>query len=280
MKRKFITIALVSLFLFNAAFAQQEVKRNIKLGFVAGVENFFGEFNKPEQIRGLMSYDNYYYDEYDNSSVQGSSSYPFFYTGVSGEYFLWRNRIGFASGLRFGYGNTEINATGDYFYWVLRSSATETRYVTLKSIYQDDYYISIPLEVRFFNNNQELPFQVYFKAGGSLNYRFTSQREINFVNSAMEKYNDEIEKQLSENEDKFFIYAYAALGFKIGKLKMGDGNKVWVNVEFHIPFMLTTDNTSFITEKVAGLGMQVSVQMPVGTNEPIAYRQSIELEND
>ena len=273
----FLTIVFLgALSSISALFAQDgqpaPKNYNLKIAFEFGLDGMSGTLKKPEQIRENYSLaysggDGYY----DYGYFRESSLLRTLYFGVKPEFFVYRNRLGIASGLRIYATSSELASSGNNFLWRVSEDASNTGYVQIKNIRHSSYLLAIPLEIRVFPNRRELPFQHYFKVGTSLNYRIHSKNQVNFVNNAMEKYDGLIQSQLSDNKI-FSAFIYGALGFKIGEYKEGRWIP-WINVEFIFPQGLLTENSfTFVENGAFGAGFQLSFQIPIGKNVRIGAK--------
>jgi hypothetical protein len=204
-----------------------------------------------------------------------------FYLGIKSEFFFANNRFGISTGLRVSQYSSVFDSDRDYFLWRVRQDAVNTDYVKISSITQNSYYVGIPLELRFFPNKRELPFQHYFKIGSIFNYRIHTKNHIGFQDNAMNHYTKSVENKI-ENPDNFNAYLYPAVGFKIGGFKVGEGTFPYINIEAHLPGIMLTSNVSSFLEKnsdvLLGIGVQFSVQIPLGKNSPIGVNLPIDSE--
>ena len=275
MKRFFFkSLCLMALFPLAGLFAQEDqtIKKhhNLKLAFEVGTNVTSADLVKPEQIRENHSAGYYYSEDYmyycglfgDNNFLSTT------YVGVKPEYFIFKNRIGIASGLRFTISPSKLVSDGDNFLWRVNENDLNTEYVRINSIHHKSYLLGIPLEIRYFINRRELPVQTYFKIGTSFNWRIHSKNQVNFTNKAMEEYDDLVQNQLPKN-NLFSSFFYGAVGFKIGKYREGCWSS-WGNIEFQFPYLRLTDK-SFLFTGGPGLGggIQLSLQIPLGKNVPI-----------
>ena len=88
----------------------------------------------------------------------------------------------------------------------------------------------------------------------------------------MEKYNDDVHKQLPDAKNIFSAFAFGSMGFKIGKFREGS-SKPWINVEFQFPYLMVTKNSfAFAGISNVGAGFQMSFQIPIGKNVPIGSK--------
>ena len=225
MKKYFFkTLYLWALLPVSALFAQDEQTtrrhNNLKVAFEFGTNYASTGLVKPKQIRENRSsgyiYGDDYYSRYglfgDYTSVNTT------YFGIKPEFFLFKNRFGIASGLRFTTASSSLVSDRDNYLWKINEDGLNTDYVTIKDIQHKSYLLGIPLEVRIFPNRRELPLQHYFKIGASFNYRIHSKNEVNFVNKSMEKYDDAVQSQLPDC-NALSTFFFGAVGFKIGKYR-------------------------------------------------------------
>ena len=281
MKKPFLLFSIVLLMALlpvSVQFAQDQQTtkhNNLKLAFEFGMNAVGVQLEKPEQIRENRSSGYIYMDEYyEYGFFTEANTIITKYIGVKPEFFIYKNLIGIASGIRFTMVSSDLVSDRNIFLWKVKEEGLNTEYVRIMDISNKSYLLGIPLEVRFFPKRKELPFQHYVKLGASFNFRFHSENNINFRNKAMEKnYDDLIKKQLPKNK-LFSSFIFAATGFKIGKFK--EGKMIpWGNIEFQFPYILLTDKSfafagnSFDDVGFPGVGFQISFQIPIGKNVPI-----------
>jgi hypothetical protein len=255
MKKVFILVLFILLLSALTLPAQDNAKR-FRLGFEFGADVYYGDMVKPEQVRENKSaYPGY--NGYDESlgDIGANQAMTALYLGVKPEFFFLRNQIGIATGIRFSRFLTAFSSDKDYFLWQLKEEGVYTDYLRIRNIEQQSYYIGIPLEIRFFPNRRELPFQHYFKLGAAFNYRLRTNNDIRFQDNAMNRHTGEIENKIG-NPDDFTSYIYPVFGFKIGK-----GKFPRFNIEAHFPGFLVNPNAFSFVKTYAGFGIQLSVQI-------------------
>jgi len=140
----------------------------LRVGVEAGVNLLFdAKVNKPPQIRENQSYylddDDHYYGGF----VSNYQSPGLFYLGFKAEYTLSK-RFAASAGMRFSYKNTTLDSDKDYFLWRVSESLTGTNYVKIKSITQRNYYIGVPMEIRFFPSEKDRLMRHYLIFGNSI----------------------------------------------------------------------------------------------------------------
>ena len=267
----FKSLCLLALLPISTLFAQDEY-HNFKLAFEFGMNEAGCKLAEHKRLRK----DNYPYNKF---SLFGTRSYSLVttYFSLKPEFFVFNNRIGIASGFRYTTATSELVSDNDIysFLWKVQEEGYNTQYVRLNSLRQKSHLMGIPFEIRSFLNNRELPFQTYIKIGVSFNYCISSESHVNFTNKAMERHKNTVKSQLSKNDNAFSSFAFAAIGFKIGKFKE-ERNTPWANIEFQFPYILLTNKSfAFVgrgVDIIPGGGFQLSFQIPIGKNVPIGSK--------
>ena len=241
----------------------------LRVGVEAGVNLLFdAKINKPPQIRENQSY---YYDTYDKDYyggfVSNTQSPSLFYLGLKAEYSLSK-RFAVSTGIRFSYKKAELNSDRDYFLWRISENKTSTNYVKIKSITQKNYYLGVPMEIRFFPNEKDYVVRHYFILGTALNFLLASTNEVAFVNPAMEKHSAEIASQI--NEPNFFYgLFYVGIGLKFGKMNYPFGN-----LEVHFPIATYGNTKSDAFLKMIGYGgaaFRTTLYIPIVKEHQLIY---------
>jgi hypothetical protein len=260
--RIFIFILPVLFSSLTKAEAQDKSKiHNFKLGLEVGFNSYWGGVVKPERAREDYSAYKGYQDAWDIGSIQSAMAY---HVGLKSEYFFFKNRVGVATGIRVSRFSSDFESNNFYpVMWLLRQEGTRTDYVRIRSITQNSYYIGIPLEIRFFPNRRELPFQHYLKMGVAFSYRVHTEYKTKFYDEQMHFHAGTIEAQLGK-PNVFNSYIYPTFGFKIGR-----SSSPWLNLEMYCSVLISQQTISFMKDG-AGVGFQLSVQLPLGKSAPIA----------
>ena len=280
MKKFFLLLTIAGLSVLLPVSAQEQQTNeyhNLKIAIEFGINIMDTKLAKPEQIRENRFSGYYYYTDgyYNYGFMEDYNSLSTIYIGVKPEFFVFNNRIGIASGLRFTMAPSKLVSDRDNFLWKIDGDNFNTHYVRINDICQKNYLIGVPFEIRFFPNKRELPVQHYFKLGASFNYIIYSEYQVNFTSKAMKKYDDLIQKQLPENS-VFSVFCFGAVGFKIGKFK--EGRMIpWGNVEFQFPYVVLTKKSFAFAGKQTivdfpSVGFQCSFQIPIGKNVPIGSK--------
>jgi len=259
------------IFLYSVLGVQaQESHHNIKLGVSAGYETCFGATKKPAQVR---EYESAYDDYFTCGFIGPDQTMGIFHASVQAEYFLLHNRIGLSSGLRFSQTSSSLKSDEKFFYWKFGEENVTTDYLRIQKITGQNYWLGIPLEFRFFPNRRDIWVQHYFKLGYSYNMRIGSHNSVSFENAEMNKYASDVAGQIAQSSSNY-SYFYPAFGLKIGRFKNDKHRFPWINLEFHFPGVLFAENVSpFFKKNVnIGVGFQISVQIPLGTNVPIGHK--------
>jgi len=268
-------LIITCFFLLFVVHAQAQNEKTIttprfRLGVEFGADALFGEKNKLPMIRENQS--SYYYDydyDYYGGFILDEREIDFFYVGLKPEYLIHK-KLSISVGARFSFNKTVYDSDRDYFLWKVSESedGMTTNYLKIKDISQKNYYIGIPIEVRFFPNERDYPVRQYFILGTSLNFLATSTEDVSFKNSAMNKYTPDVLNQIGR-ANSFTQCIYVGAGLKIGRT-----NHPFGTVEFHFPvFMMANDKPNALvkTDGAVGFGLQTSLQIPLFKKHQLTY---------
>ena len=239
----------------------KERKISNRIGFEIGFHEFFGSTIVPDRVRSIQSVDASemgYYDYYGEYHFSSSQAINKVYVGIKYEALFFKNVFGVSSGLRFYQTSAQLNHNkkNDAFFWLLRQEEQSSDYISLRSIDQKNYYVSLPLEFRVFPRKRDRFFKNYFKIGGAMNYRFASNYKIDFQDPQMSKYAGEIENNIRK-PCTFSGFIFPAFGCRWGRNK-----DPWFNLEFQFPGFIIAQRKHAFVEPNVGLGMQFSVLLP------------------
>lgn len=242
----------------------QKRKTGNRIGIEMGFHEFYGNTLVPDRVRSIMSvevfetdyYGGHYYGGYDDKSAHAINKT---YIGIKYEALFSNHNIGIATGLRFSQLSAQLdhNRKHDAFIWMLRQDEQITDYLTIRSIGQKSHYMGVPLEIRIFPKRSDRVFKNYFKIGGAFNYRFSTDYSIEFQESVMSKYAEEVGDQIRK-PCTFSGFIFPAFGFRWGK-----NNHPWFNVEFQFPGFIIAQYKHAFVEPDIGFGMQFSLQFPL-----------------
>jgi len=256
--RKRNKIAILCGFIFFPILLQaQEAKTGNRIGVEFGGNVFLGETIVPERVRESKSL--YEEDGFSCGFPAPEQTVGNFYGGIKFESFFLKERLGFSAGLRFSRLSSEINAYWkySYFMWLFRQNETTTDYLSIQKISQDNYYLGVPLELRFLLKKRTYSaFNPYLKLGTSVNYRVSTKNSITFFDQAMIRHSGELNEQI-ENPKPFYAWVYPAFGFRFGRPK-----SIWFNMEFNFPGFLIEDKSQTFVRTDFGFGMEFSIQIP------------------
>ena len=259
-------------------YAQNNEKRknhhNIKLGIETGTDFMFGSTIKPDMVRESKSS---YYGFDDNDFYCGIlwdyETLNITYFGIKPEMSFAKNRIGVATGIRISRYSTNTDSDKDYFLWKIHQDEINTEYIKIREITQNSYYLGIPLEAKFYTNKRELPAQFYLKTGVVFNYRIHINNKIEFQNKSSKANSETINDQVNQNLKDFNSYMFVGCGLKIGRYHTNHKRHFpHMNLEAHVLNIMFTDKASSFIRTNAGLGVQLSVQIPLGKTVPIGSR--------
>jgi hypothetical protein len=254
----------------SSLLSQANSHHNLKIGFNVGAGSYFGSTQKPPQIR---EYNSMYDDDFYCGVILPSGTTNSKHLGINAEYYILKNRVGLSAGLKFTQFQTTLESDGDYFLWNQGQEGLITDYLSIRKITQNNYYLGLPADMKFFINRSEKICNMYLKIGGSLNFKVSDHNSVNFLEESMNEFEMNVLNELSDTKS-----CYSNVFFAIG-LKMIRFRETWkgfpqFNVEFRmLDLILTNKYSSFIDSDVtAGIGMQISVQIPLGKNVPIGTR--------
>jgi len=235
---------------------EEKVKINDKIGVEFGYSSFGGKIIAPDRIRASSS--EYEYDDFYNRQINSNQWLDNIYGSIKYETFFCDNRLGVAAGLRFSKFSYGINPDQDqqYFLWLSSQSETATNYLTIRNISQKNYYIGIPVELRFLLRKQDPLLNHYVKLGVAVNYRLLTTNSVTFFAPEMIKYTGDVEGIVGK-PGLFNTFIYPTYGFVLG-----DMEKVCVNMEFTVPILIG-GKVHTLFNPYAGVGMQLSVQIPI-----------------
>lgn len=232
------------------------------LHFEAGFNYPKGPVREEVAIRQSLTYN--YYSMTSDGSISSYTSGVLF--GIRMEYFVPAYRSGISAGLRFTGYNTEIyaNTSGsmDYFYLRYSEVGSDTRFARVKSLMEDRYVLSIPVEFRIvplrYNN-----LSLSFKAGvdvGILNLK--NERSIDFMEESMNGRAVEVMAGLPSPAGNSYATFYTAICFNAGS-----EGKPNYSFEILLPSAFLSKNTFSLTETDYFAGVKLSMQLPLNTSK-------------
>ncbi|MDR0830769.1 MAG: hypothetical protein LBN95_11770 [Prevotellaceae bacterium] len=265
--KKLFTILFFAAFALGQIFAQEEnegVEKThefprLRLGVEAGISTFEGKTVKPAMLRENQSYYPFEDRDFYCGFVLNNRSYKQYYFGVKPEFSLNHN-LALAAGLRFLFNKDGFVSDKNYFLWKVDETENSANYVKINNIWQQNFYVGIPVELKIFTSKSDLFVRQYFKVGAQVNFLAVSHTNIDFNNENMEKYSRQINSQI-EKPDIFSGYCYIGVGLKIGRM-----NHPFGSIEIQVPFLVSGKRYSAFSEQSFpfGLGLQTTFFIPVG----------------
>jgi len=269
MKNKTYFIFLF-IFLGSQLQAQKEINYSIprlRLEVEGGVNLLFAEMNISKQIRESQSY---FFDkdhDFYNGFVRKSGTIYTYQAAVKLEYVLTK-RWTVASGLRFSFHKAELTSGRGYFLWKASETETATNFVKIKNIFQNNYYLGIPIEFKLYPREKDYFVRQYFLFGGALNFLVASEKKVEFQNKNMEKYSSAVKKHIG-TPNIFHGNIYLGVGLKIGKSNYPVGN-----LEVILPVLTIgqyNKNTFAKIIAAPGIGVRAKIQIPLLKKNPLTY---------
>ena len=270
-KRKIIIfLTLVTLF-FSRIQAQDTLQiPRLRLGMEAGISTFYVKTNKPEMVRESQSYYTDYDYDYHCGFIPEGQNLLLYYGGLKIECSLSK-RFAITAGLRFSYNKMLYQSDSDYFLWKISEDELRTNYLKIKNISQKNYYVGVPLSVRFFPSENDYFVRQYFVAGTIFDFSVSTMQDVSFSKESMRKYKSQILEQLGYPAI-FHGQFFAGVGLKIGKMKYPVGN-----IEIHFPVIMFGGNgNSLINMSGGAIGFEVqtTLQIPVFKKNQLIYTVS------
>jgi len=227
----------------------------LHIGFEAGVGTIFGDTDKPTMIRENQYH--YYYDYNYYGSVFNFQESTLYYFGVKPEYTI-NKRFAVAAGLRLSISKSTLYSDRDYYLWKISETGINTHYVSIESIDQNNFFIGVPMEIRYFTRSRDSFVRHYFVFGASLMFLMASTNNVSFIFPDMNKYRNEINAQL-DKPDFFQGYIHIGTGLKIGK-----SSRPHAYAEFFVPIMVGGGKMNSFTQTygAAGFGINVTLRIP------------------
>ncbi|MCL2131252.1 MAG: hypothetical protein FWH36_02165 [Lentimicrobiaceae bacterium] len=266
-KRVFLCFMVLLVAKAQAQEEQTTMFPRLRLGIEAGLNLLFeGEINKPPQIRESQSY--YLDEDYDFHCgfILPYQDFSVFYFGIKPEYSL-NKRFTVSAGLRFSFYKAVLGSDRNYFLWRISEDDINTNYVKIKNITQKNYYVGVPLEIKFFPSGNDYPVRQYFILGTALNFLAASNSEAAFQNPAMEKYASEVLQQIKK-PNIFYGLFYMGAGLKIGRMSNPFGV-----IEAHFPVTTYGNDKSdaFIKTAGVGFGLRATLFIPILKEHQLTY---------
>lgn len=261
----------------SKGYAQNEkgkTHHNFKIGIEYGADFFFGSAIKPDMVRENKSSYTWFDDpDYYCGLIRDYENLNITYLGIKPEMYVAKNRIGLATGVRLSNYTTSFDSNRDYFLWLIHQDDIQTEYIKIRDIKQKSYYLGIPVEVKFYPNKRELPVQFYVKTGAVFNYRIHTDNRIKFQHQPMIAHTETVSDQTNQNLKDFNSYMFVGIGLKIGRFHTNGRRYIpHFNIELHALNIMLTDKASSFIRTNAGLGLQLTAQIPLGRNVPIGSR--------
>lgn len=254
----FITIFI--LLISSNIISQEVVKKKHPwfIGVEAGIYIRNQNIPKIDKIRSSGTEYQPYYDYYSKDYLYHNSTKAIYYFGIKPEYQI-SDRFSIASGIRFSFFEDIIKSDRSFFLWEAPGNTNNINYLRVANIRQTVYNVGIPLEIRFYPKKHDNTVRQYFVLGAMFNLAAFTDTDVNFANSAMAKYEQDIKNQLNK-PNNFSTYYYLGIGLKIGKM-----NNPFGNIEFHFPMLSARGNrvSSFAELDEHIMGFNTSLKIPI-----------------
>jgi hypothetical protein len=219
-----------------------------------------GTIKESVAIRQNISY--FTPDQYSGGSV--SSTISGLALGMKYECYFPKLKSGLLTGLRFTGINTEISGytsrSSDFFFLRYSMQDSDTKFARVKTLSEENYLLSIPLEIRFTAFRHKIQNLSVFAMAG-LEYSIISLKrgaDIRFQDDVMDAHKNEILQRISTPVNKNYSTFYSSVGIKIGQA--GRPN---YTMEVLLPSLFLTENNFYLVDAEHFGGFKLSIQFPV-----------------
>lgn len=272
MKKLLVWVALLTAFHFSSSAQGEESADRLKVNLGVACGFSISEMNEVN-LKNLL-----YRGKEENLANHSSWHIEF-----TSDFLPARERISFATGLRFTNQYAWLEKPFEDLYWLVKEEDKTSDYVTLHSLSQSNYYLGIPLSFRVFFNSEERRVRPYLKLEACFDLKIATRNEVDFHEERMRRlYEDQITDEIGKPE-KFRASAASSIGIRI------NCNKFYVAPELTFPkFELTDSPISFIKNEDSFISaeLKVAVQFPIGrdskpkaTAVESSYSSDIQQEN-
>lgn len=257
------TLAFVSLiFASFYLFSQENVNENnnVQKGFFIGAEfgggSVTGKLIDSWPIRQDVSSNNVYYSETESDNVVATSSSNVF--GRINVGYTFNRYFEVISGVKFSqiYADIRPKKEEGFFYIRYKNDGTGSEFARLDGIVQDQYFISIPLEVKF-NAFKYEGLSFYVKLGTNIGLNVATKNDFEFALESMNPYKDEIMGVFDMKTNSIISTANASIG-----LSYWFNNDARINFDFNVVNDFITKKNSSILDLNRNNEFSVSCQIP------------------
>lgn len=218
-----------------------------------GFNSYSADVKNIDKIRASISY-------YESNSENVSCTFFKTYTGVKYSLTNKKQNFAFAGGLR--YVHTWCNISPDdgsssnFFYFLINSSGTTTEYLRIEEIRQNCDYLAIPIEVKYYLLSRDV-IKLYLKMGFEYAFELNNSIEADFYDASANNREGEINDKFADKNSHYSAINGAG-GFEFGRK-----DKITFCIELNAPSLFISKNVSALCSPNAGVGVQVSLQIPL-----------------
>jgi len=213
-----------------------------------------------ESIAIRQNISSYFVNQSSDGQIYSETSG--FMLSASWEYFNKIYKSGISAGLRYTGFRSEISGfssnNADFFYLRYSMLNSDTKFTRVKSITEANNFVSIPIELRVIPI-QNRYFSLFAKGGAEFSMLNLNQKtHINFQNTDMNIYEDDILNNISSTTNKFYSTLYSSLGIIVGNER-----KVNYLFEIFLPSFFLTENNFSLVDLDHFQGFKFSLQFPL-----------------
>ncbi len=272
MKKISIVTALLAM-LCSFAYAEEEVTYSTPANVNFGVGFGASIFDMREvKLANLMS----------RNADELYADYTSWHLDFTAEFLFSNESFSLGTGVRLTNQLALMDRGREDLYWLVNETATTCDYITINTLGQRNYYLGVPLSLRFFFAPVTCRVRPYLRLDGGFDFLVSSNNSVNIWNEQMERrYEDKVKSSMGK-PDNFHIVASAAGGVRVWC------NHFYVNGEFVFPQIQAAGSPiSFIEEDEirVNAGIKLAIQFPIGSaaeTETVetSYSTDVQTENE
>ncbi len=175
---------------------------------------------------------------------------------------LYNNQLnfGFSLGVKYWLYFTTIKGrmseNAEYFYFRYASNQQESKYARLKNITENQHYLTVPVDVRYYFLNRKR-LGLFVRMSADVGFNVHHKLDVTFFNPEMNLNKTEVLSIIQQTLDKVYYSASASLGFRYYYIE-----KISLNVEFNILSKYLGGNYFILTDAERYSAIKASVQIP------------------
>ncbi|MCX7862907.1 MAG: hypothetical protein N2449_07920 [Bacteroidales bacterium] len=151
----------------------------------------------------------------------------------------------------------KMSDNADYFYFRYVSDVQESRFARVRSIKENQQFLSIPLEFRYYFFNRKI-YSFYTTLGTDLGINVYHKLNVVFAKPEMISAKAEVLQTIDQTYDKFYSATNLSIGFRYNYL-----NKVGFNAELNLYSSLLGQSNFILSEASRIASVKASIRIPL-----------------